>query len=311
MSLPSVSVVMSVFDQASLVAASVESVLAQQGVELEFVIIDDGADPEVMRVVEPYTSDPRVRIFSQTNQGLTKALIRGCEHATHQYIARIDVGDLMLEDRLQKQAKLLDSNPGTGLVTSHVEIVTDEGYRLYMLELTAAELRSGMRSTEASKLITPFHASVMFRKSLYQSSGGYRDAFYFAQDCDLWARMSALADVAVIPQILTRGLFSVQGISGRHRNHQEALKAIVASANQLRPEQSDETLLQQAAQLRPVPGESSTVSSYAANYFIASCLSQRRSKHASEYWRRACRARPLNLFAWPRYVYSLTFTSND
>ena len=41
-------------------------------------------------------SDPRIRLISQENAGLTRALIRGCAEATAPVIARQDVGDRSL-----------------------------------------------------------------------------------------------------------------------------------------------------------------------------------------------------------------------
>jgi cellulose synthase/poly-beta-1,6-N-acetylglucosamine synthase-like glycosyltransferase len=77
--LPDVSVVMSVYNGADRLHETLESVLSQQGVSLEFIIVDDGSTDRSDIILANYAShDSRVQILYQSNQGLTHALIRGC-----------------------------------------------------------------------------------------------------------------------------------------------------------------------------------------------------------------------------------------
>src|SRR5262249_34880906 len=48
----------------------------------------------------------------------------------------------------------------------------------------------------------PVHGSVMFRRSAYEMSGGYRWQFYFAQDSDLWLRVGEIGRIAYLPERL-------------------------------------------------------------------------------------------------------------
>src|SRR5690349_20597011 len=100
-SAPAVSVVMGVYNAASDVEPSVRSVLEQRDVDLEFIIVDDGSTDSTAATLERLASaDRRVRVLHQANQGLTRALIRGCAAARGTYIARQDNGDLSLPGRL-------------------------------------------------------------------------------------------------------------------------------------------------------------------------------------------------------------------
>lgn len=303
-SLLPVSVLMSVYDRPDLLPATIDSVLAQAGVEFELLIIDDGADEMVKEVLTRYRAKPCIRIIEQTNQGLTRALINGCSQAAHPLIARIDVGDVMHVQRLSRQAQLLSSNPHLGIVTSRVDITTEEGYFLYRIDPTAEVLDAGLRTDDPSALKTPFHASVMFRKSIYQQVGGYRSEFYFSQDLDLWARMIRCAGIAVLPEVLTTGVFSPGGLSGRFQHCQQSLRTLVAQANQLREQgQPDTSILAQADAIRPggtgLDRRSSTDESiFPGLYFLAKCLDDNRSIYARQYWKRALAEQPLSLPGW-------------
>ena len=92
---PSVSVIMSVYNGANHLVKSVESILVQEGVDFEFIIVNDGSTDESGEILEAFARrDNRIRVIEQENTGLTKALIRGCKEARGKYIARQDVDDV-------------------------------------------------------------------------------------------------------------------------------------------------------------------------------------------------------------------------
>ena len=59
---PSVTVVLSVRNGAEFLARSIESVLAQDGVELELLVYDNGSSDGSDAIAEGYLADPRVRL---------------------------------------------------------------------------------------------------------------------------------------------------------------------------------------------------------------------------------------------------------
>ena len=102
---PTISVVMSVYNGADTLRDTVESVLSQEGVDFEFIIVNDGSSDASASILDDLAAaDARIRLLHQANQGLTKALINGCALARGQYIARQDVGDYSLENRLLRQS---------------------------------------------------------------------------------------------------------------------------------------------------------------------------------------------------------------
>lgn len=293
-----VSVVMSVYDEPEHVRLTIDSVLAQKGVVFEFIIISDGASDEVGAVLESY-KDPRLKIVKQQNQGLTKALINGCEVAQAPFISRIDAGDLMKESRLKKQYEILNEQEDVAFVTSWVRMQTEEGYFLYDVKLKEKQLNDGLISSDVDQIKTPVHSSVMFRKSDYMKAGAYRPQFYFSQDCDLWPRLLAHGKLVLIKELLTVGIFSASGISGRHADTQNKMKLLVAKNNLLRQlDKNESSLLLEAQSLRPLKNKASVNDGFNGYYFIARILTGNKSKYAKIYWYRALKSKPWNLKAW-------------
>lgn len=289
---------MSVYRDASQISETINSVLNQGGVSLEFIIVSDGADDDALKVLRSYKNDSRVIVLEQENQGLTKALINGCDKASNEFIARIDVGDTMLEGRLAQQADVLANDSSIGMVATWVEIFTEEGYQLYTIDFSKADLDKGLRSERSSDFVSPFHSSMMFRKSLYQEVGAYRDAFYFTQDCDLWARMIERSGIEVIEKVLTKGLFSPSGISGYYQPQQSALRDLVTQGIGLRKQgKSDMPVLKAAEEIHP-SNEIKINSEFDTVYFLAKMLSNKRSIHAKQYWQRAFKLKPWSIRVW-------------
>ena len=192
-SLPDISIVMGVYNGADRLRETMESVLSQQGVSLEFIVIDDGLTDGCDVTLDNYArQDARVRIVHQENQGLTRALIMGCEAARGKYIARQDAGDISLPNRLRLQKAMLDQHEDCVFVWTTVIGPTDE-YLFTRKGRGRANSPIRILSKRAEKWVVidgpTHHGSVMFRREAYVKAGGYRAAFYYAQDWDLWYRL--------------------------------------------------------------------------------------------------------------------------
>ena len=97
---PDISVVMSIYNGERYLSQTIESILSQENVDMEFIIIDDGSTDSSSELLNDWAKkDKRIRLFAQSNQGLTKALIKGCAVAEGKYIARQDCGDISLPTR--------------------------------------------------------------------------------------------------------------------------------------------------------------------------------------------------------------------
>src|SRR5262245_55402880 len=116
---PDVSIVMSVFNSAATLPATLDSILSQEGVDFEFIAINDGSTDDSGQILLAYAAqDPRFIVLHQENRGLTHALIRGCALARGEFIARQDAGgDISLPGRFQRQLAYFSSCPGVVMVS--------------------------------------------------------------------------------------------------------------------------------------------------------------------------------------------------
>ena len=123
---------MSVYNGASDLPITIDSILSQEGVEFEFIVVNDGSSDKSGQILNEYAQrDGRLRIIHQENTGLTRALIRGCDVARGEFIARQDAGDVSLAGRLKSQVALLREYGDCVLVSCWTEFIGPHGEFLY------------------------------------------------------------------------------------------------------------------------------------------------------------------------------------
>lgn len=102
---------MTLFNKGPYVEEAIQSVLAQTLTDFELLVVDDASTDGGLERVKAI-ADPRIRILETTvNGGRADAANRGYEAALGTYIAVLDADDIMLPERLAKQAAFLDAHP--------------------------------------------------------------------------------------------------------------------------------------------------------------------------------------------------------
>jgi len=197
------SVILPAYNEAEFIEAALESLSRQTESELELIVVDDGSTDRTSALVS--RSSRRLKLIRTERRGLVAALNEGIAASTCQYIARMDADDLAHPDRLRLQADYLDGHPDVGLVASQAEYLGDRAKNLGIALwvdwtnslLTTDEL--ALNRFVESPLI---HPTVMFRRELVESFGGYREG-PFPEDYELWLRwLEAGVSMAKLPHKL-------------------------------------------------------------------------------------------------------------
>jgi glycosyltransferase involved in cell wall biosynthesis len=303
---PDISVVMSVYNGADKLRETMDSVLSQEGISLEFIIIDDGSMDGSDVILDHYgRHDARVRIVHQKNQGLTRALITGCEMARGKYIARQDAGDISLPNRLCQQKAVLDQHEDCAFVSCWTNMIGPTGEYLFTSKgkgRASSPIRILSKRGEKWVVLEgpTHHGSVMFPREAYVRAGGYRAAFYYAQDWDLWYRLAALGTFAMIGQCLYQGCITPNSISSLNGDRQAAYVRLSYKAVALRLSgHSDAGVVQEAGRLVPRNPHAIRRSDRGwAMYFIGKCLVKNNNPRAISYFLNAIYLAPFLFRAW-------------
>ncbi len=190
---------LSVHNGAEHLAASINSVLEQTFEGFELLVIDDGSTDGTADIIRDF-SDGRIRcIHHSTNRGLIASLNEGLEAAHGQHVARMDADDICHPRRLEMQHGFLEAHPDVGVVGSGVRFIDQNGRPGPVYQFPEEH----DLILWALAFICPMvHPSVMMRRDLVLSAGGYTTTAVHAEDYDLWCRLSTRTRLANLPQVL-------------------------------------------------------------------------------------------------------------
>ncbi len=190
--LPRIAVVIPAYNHARLVRRSIESVLAQEGVEVELVVIDDGSRDQTWAEIQRLlTERPGAFVaVRQENAGICRTLNRAVSLTSAPWIAALASDDYFLPGKLRKQAAVLARSPAVGLVHS-------SGYLDYQNGSPLEDMTGGYVPaigaclegllTQEVRVVAP---SMLFTRAAFDAVGGF-DASLRAEDIDFFVRLAA------------------------------------------------------------------------------------------------------------------------
>jgi GT2 family glycosyltransferase len=225
MSKPAVSVIMATYNGAALVAETIRSVLSQNFTDFELIAVDDCSTDNTVEVLGRF-HDGRIRIMSTgANSGPVNARNLAVSAARGRYLAALDQDDLCLPQRFAKQVAYLDAHPAVAVLGTATRRLVDGKLR---------RDRFGARTTPAFlqwmlHVMNPLvWSSVMLRASAAQRLSVFsRVDRQYAEDFDLYHRLSAFGEVARLDEVLTLYRWHAQGASSTRASQMQANAAAV------------------------------------------------------------------------------------
>jgi glycosyltransferase involved in cell wall biosynthesis len=201
---PAVSVIMSVYNGLPYVRETVDSIAAQTFQDWEMVINDNASEDGTKEYLEQRArDDPRIRFFpSAVNLGCADGYNRAFAESRGRWIAIIDADDRALPKRLERQLAFVAQYPDIKVASCLSYYIDERGKRVGKTahNLTTPEaFRRYMETNEAIGILNP---GAFIQREAFREAGGYRDAFFPAEDIDLWARISERGMILVQPERL-------------------------------------------------------------------------------------------------------------
>jgi glycosyltransferase involved in cell wall biosynthesis len=119
----SVSVVVPTYNRASLLAKTLEAILAQTVPPLEIIVVDDGSSDNTGEVLERY---PPVRALRIKNSGELVARNTGLREAKGELVAFCDSDDLWKPEFLERSLELWRTEPGINVTYGNFVILSND-----------------------------------------------------------------------------------------------------------------------------------------------------------------------------------------
>lgn len=217
-----VSVVMPAYNVGAYIEAAIASVLAQDGVTLELIVVNDGSTDDTADRIRGI-ADPRLRLLEQPNSGRPSiARNRGIREARYPFLAFLDGDDVYLPGRLRKAMGVFEARPELDLVFHDVKRMDADGTirpGSYLQEhgflaqaapyLEAAGPRLHLGSARFAAYVSAFFSpflmcAMLLRRSLLDAETvWFREDMRCGEDIDLWFRLTPRARVAYLDEPLS------------------------------------------------------------------------------------------------------------
>lgn len=188
--MPFFSVIIATYNRAPYIAATLNSVRAQQFKDYEVIVVDDGSTDDTLEVLRAY---PEVRVFAQQNKGPGAARNYGVTKSTARYIAFLDSDDVWFPWTLSCCAEAIANHGELDLVSgklvlfweSHeLEAIRHQPLRAHVFEDYYASSRNHYFVGACMMVV---------KKTTFEAVGGFTEKHIYAEDCDLAMRFGSVS----------------------------------------------------------------------------------------------------------------------
>jgi len=227
---PLVTVIVPNYNHAKYLPARMEGILNQTFRNFEVIILDDCSTDGSREIIESYRSREQVShiIFNEINSGSPfRQWNKGIEMAKGEFIWVAESDDNCKSNFLDLTVEKMREYSSVGLVyTQSLEVDEISGTE-YLSFQDSPRFKKAFQSSYfatgnkeiAEKLIhentIPNASGVLFRKSVYQKTGGADESMKLCGDWFLWTKMLLISDIYYIAEPLN--IFRLTSHSVRNR----------------------------------------------------------------------------------------------
>jgi glycosyltransferase involved in cell wall biosynthesis len=239
--MPLFSVVIPAYNRREMLIRAIESVLSQDFIDYELIIVDDGSTDGTDSIESIYRG--KLRYIYQQNSGVSSARNRGILASSSPWIALLDSDDTWHSSKLRWDNGFIRNNSSVKIHQSE-DIWVRSGRRVNpgMRHLK----KEGDIFSESLKLCMISPSSVVFSREITEKYGLFDEELPACEDYDLWLRITPFEYIGLIREkLITRyaghsdQLSSNYPVMDRFRLY-SIMKLLSASRDLLSIKQADE-----------------------------------------------------------------------
>jgi glycosyltransferase involved in cell wall biosynthesis len=200
-----VSVIIPSYNTAPWIGAALDSVFAQTQAAHEVIVVDDGSSDDSLRVLERYGRG--VRLISQRHAGIGAARNRGARAASGDDLLFLDGDDVLEPQAIERQIAVSSRCPEAGFVAGEGVMFADDRVLTRSLQQIVAPgidphgTSDGIACGRCHLDILAQNpvvsvGQVLIPRAVFGRVGGFAERNWFAEDWDLWLRISRHHPVA-------------------------------------------------------------------------------------------------------------------
>ena len=185
---PLISVIIPTFNRINLLKETVDSVRNQGFRDFEIIVVNDGSTDGTGDWLRDQTD---LRVIEQNNLGIATARNNGAAAAKGDWLAFLDHDDLWAPDKLLVQAEFIRNNHDVALVAVRHVRMGQPNREPKNPQWIKGDLF--LKEYSQSFIHT---SSVMIRRDIFEHVGGFPTKYHFADEFDVWLKISAAYPIA-------------------------------------------------------------------------------------------------------------------
>lgn len=211
---PNISVIVNCFNGEQYLREAIDSIYAQTYSNWEIIFWDNASSDNSAKIANSY--DKKLKYYrSEKNTKLGEARVKALEKAQGNYVAFLDVDDILLPLMLEEQLNILNcSSEELGFVYGRVEFFSEDKSSKYNYVFNDEQsLQSGDIFTDLCKEnFIPWPSVLVSRKRLLEC-GGFPSDFYNSTDYWIFINMSRRFPVGVNQNIVCKARIHENNLS--------------------------------------------------------------------------------------------------
>jgi glycosyltransferase involved in cell wall biosynthesis len=217
---PDITVVTPSYNQGAFIEETIQSVLSQTDVSLEYLVMDGGSTDGTVKILEKYAG--RLEFVSEKDKGQTDAINKGLHRSHGKIVAYLNSDDVYLRGAVGKAVRFLGDHPEFAMVYG-------EGYHVdihgKIMERYYTEPFDYRRLAEICFICQP---TVFLRRELLSTIGYFNAGLNYCMDYDYWMRVGKQYAVGYIPEYLALSRIHSEGktLSKQLPFHAEILRTV-------------------------------------------------------------------------------------
>lgn len=167
--MPRLSIIVPVYNAKAYLQRCVDSILAQTYRDYELILVDDGSTDGSNNICDSFTSlDNRIKVFHQTNKGLSSARNRGVKVATGEIIGFVDSDDWIEPQMFEQMITALEEND-SDIVICRVRLIEEDVDRIIGHEdKMILSKHEGTKEILRDDVILSFAWNKIYKRSLFK-----------------------------------------------------------------------------------------------------------------------------------------------
>lgn len=187
-SLPLVSIITPSYNQAAYLENTIQSVLAQDYPNIEYIVVDGASTDSSPEIIKRYSSQLAYWV-SEKDLGQADAINKGIEKAHGKYITWLNSDDIYLPGAVSQAVHHLQKNPSLGFVYGDAISIDVDGRPLNRLSFA----EWGLEELVRFRIIC--QPAVFMRRDILEQAGRLELGYHFLLDHQLWIKLASLAPI--------------------------------------------------------------------------------------------------------------------